>query len=906
MIVNPEEILYTVVRKGTILFIVVFFLGLAALGYYMQHRKRNVIGNPYSTIPLDAGAVMEIINLPDFFESLAGDNKIIKELSLVEGLERFTRGVHVIDSLSHRRELRVFLNSNRLLISFHLIGRDRVVAFFSTTLPPEIRERHLREALSGLEGYSYGVKEYQGSRIYEVQKSNDESLVFHLAYVKGMLICSRSQILVESGIRQCEETEDIRDLPGFSRVASAAGKNESKLFLVFSNLPRIIGLLTGDPDRGIAARIGMLASCSETDIYLKRDGLMMSGYIEPTDSSQILYKYLSHEPANFESYLVIPSNVAMFESLIGYYPSVSGRRTGGESITYLADIIRPQLNGEATKVCLDIQGQSIEENKIMLVRLKGRNATEKIFADEITTAFSASGKAASEYIINYRPDDQSNHTIYRLPGEDISGLLYNEFGSSFRSSYATFYDNWLVLAKEPETLSKFIYDNILSRTLANDLSYRDFEGTMPSRAGYYYYAVPSRIIPVLAGRFKENIVNGLVENINSLNRVGAVGYQFMASNEMIYNTLSVSFRGETVKEASTQWESLLDAVVSSKPMFFTNHTTGRNEIFIQDLRNNVYLINSTGRILWKLPLEEKIKGEPYMIDYYRNGKNQILFATTNYLHLLDRNGNYVERFPVRLRAPASNGLSLFDYEDNQSYRLFIAGNDRIIYAYDKSGNVVRGWEQFKTNGIVTSTIEFFRVSGKDYLVVNDEENMYILDRRGSPRVNVKEPVARAAGSNLRLTSGSSPRILLSSRQGALKFISFNGDVETKTVGEFSDNHIFEYFDLDGDGSGEYIYIDKGKIGAYNSDLTRMFSENLNTSMIYGPYGLVFSSSDRKIGVVDANNGLIHMFDSKGKDAKGFPLRGSTPFSVGKLNGGSSFNLITGGSDGFLYNYEVTR
>jgi len=895
-----------VIKKGTVLFIVVLFLALAALGYYIQQRKRAVIGNPYSTIPQDAGAVMEVINLPDFFESLASDNEIIEELSLIEGMEKFTRSVYVIDSLSHRRDLRGFLNNNRVLISFHLIGRDRVVAFFSAALPPEIRERHMRESLSGLEGYTYGVKEYQGSRIYELQKDNDASMVLYLSYIKGMLICSRSGILVESGIRQSEEPEDIRALPGFSRVASAAGKNENKIFLVFSNLPRIIGLLTGDPDRGIAARIGMLASCSETDIYLKKDGLMMSGYIETTDSSQILYKYLSHEPANFESYLVIPSNVAMFESLIGHYPATSGRRTGGESLTYLADIIRPQLNGEATKVCLDIQGQTIEENSIMLLRLKGRSATEKVFADEITTAFSATGKPSSEYIINWRPDDQSDYTIYLLPGEDLSGLLYHEFGSGFSSSYATFYDNWLVLAKRPETLSKFIYDNILSRTLANDLSYRDFEGTMPSRAGYYYYSVPSRIISVLSGRFKESIVNGLVENINSLNKVGAVGYQFMSSNGMIYNTLSVSFRGETVKEASTQWESLLDTMISSKPMFFTNHYTGRNEIFIQDLNNNVYLINSAGRILWKLSLEEKIKGDPYMIDYYRNGKNQILFATENYLHLLDRNGNYVERFPVRLRARASNGLSMFDYEDNQNYRLFIAGSDRIIYAYDKSGSVVRGWEQFKTNGIVTSEIEFFRVSGKDYLVVNDEENIYILDRRGNTRVDVKEPVARAAGSSLRLTSGSSPRILLSSRQGTLKFISFNGDVETKSIDEFSDHHIFEYFDLDGDGSGDYIYIDNGKIIAYNSDLSRMFSESLNTNRIFGPYGLVFSSADRKIGLVEANNGLIHMFDSKGKNARGFPLRGSAPFSVGKFSGGNSFNLITGGSDSFLYNYEITR
>ena len=72
------------------------------------------------------------------------------------------------------------------------------------------------------------------------------------------------------------------------------------------------------------------------------------------------------------------------------------------------------------------------------------------------------------------------------------------------------------------------------------------------------------------------------------------------------------------------------------------------------------------------------------------------------MHILDRNGNYVERYPVKLRAPATNGLAVFDYENNKDYRLFICGNDRLVYLYDKSGNTVKGWKQFKTNGEVRS------------------------------------------------------------------------------------------------------------------------------------------------------------------------------------------------------------
>ena len=67
-----------------------------------------------------------------------------------------------------------------------------------------------------------------------------------------------------------------------------------------------------------------------------------------------------------------------------------------------------------------------------------------------------------------------------------------------------------------------------------------------------------------------------------------------------------------------------------------------------------------------------------MIDYFRNGKYQLLFSGRNYLHLLDRNGNYVERYPVKLRSPATNALALFDYDNNRNYRLMRGRQDRYM------------------------------------------------------------------------------------------------------------------------------------------------------------------------------------------------------------------------------------
>jgi hypothetical protein len=364
------------------------------------------------------------------------------------------------------------------------------------------------------------------------------------------------------------------------------------------------------------------------------------------------------------------------------------------------------------------------------------------------------------------------------------------------------------------------------------------------------------------------------------------------------------FKEETRTESTSEWETLLDSYAATKPFFFTNHTNGTKEVFIQDINNNIYLINSAGRVLWKVPLNERINGSVYMIDFYRNGKFQLLFAGKNNIHLIDRNGNYVERYPVRLRSPSTNSLALFDYDKNGDFRLLIAGEDKLIYAYDKTGSIVKGWTPFKTAGIVKSEINYFRISGKDYLVASDDLSIYFLDRRGNRRLTLKEPATRASGSSLRLVSGSEPSIVCTSPDGTVQHIYFNGTIKKINLKTFSGNHSFEFSDIDGDGFGEYIFLDKGVLSLYDHNNSEIFTRDFGSSEIGGPINFIFSPSDNKIGVIDNKNKLIYLINNNGEVVNGFPLSGASMFSIGKLSEKSGWNLIVGGIDRFLYNYSI--
>ena len=84
----------------------------------------------------------------------------------------------------------------------------------------------------------------------------------------------------------------------------------------------------------------------------------------------------------------------------------------------------------------------------------------------------------------------------------------------------------------------------------------------------------------------------------------------------------------------------------------------------------------------------------------------------------------------------------------------------------------------------------------------------------------------------------------------------------------------------------------------------MFSKDFKSARLGGPINFIFSSAERKIGVFDIDRNLIYLIDSKGNVMNGFPLRGASMFSVGKLSQTNDWHLIVGGTDRFLYNYKL--
>ncbi len=890
---NPE-----VGKRIAIILVIILITGLAIMGYFLQQSRNNLRTDPYKAISADACVVIETVDLKSFLNSLTTGTGLFGEIGKVKELNRFNLGLKYLADLLNRQNFNRLFNEGSSIISFQTDKKGTIVPLLSMQIPGDIKTRHIKEILSSSGINNLAETTQTGISVIAIPFSlENRKDTAYISLISGLLVCSNSKVLVAEAAVQNDRRKDVRNEPGFSRVLMASGKNVDKIFVIFHNLPDFLRPMFVQGRNNISEKIARLAGTAGCDIYISEDGLVLSGYTESSDSTELLNKYKLLPPRDFHTFKILPSATVLFETLelpslklhIMYDTSVS------QEASDLARKIKPYMGEEITRAIIDIKRHTAADNTLLIYELTNRVQVEQLFLEE---------PGAKNETLYFTPDDQTKIPVYKTPFKGLIRVLLPGFAPDFNETYFAFYDNYMITGNSYETITKILYDNILNKTLANDLVYRDFQNTLPSRAGYYFFCIPSHIIDYLSEFLNEDIINALRTNKISLNKIQGVGYQFASSNGMIYNSMSVKFKEKAREESTTEWETLLDTVASIKPFFFTNHITGAKEIFIQDMKNNSYLINAAGRVLWKVPLKERIMSTIYMIDYYRNGKYQILFSGKNYIHLLDRNGNYVERYPVKLRSPATNSMAMFDYDNNLNYRLFIAGEDKMIYSYDKTGNVVRGWNLFRTAGTVRAEINYFRVSGKDYIVAADESSVYFLDRTGNKRLSLKEAVTVAAGSSMRLNSGSEPSVVCSSPDGTIQHIYFDGSVKKFSIKKFSAEHSFDLFDVNGDGFGEYIFIDKGILYLYNHNRSEIFSRDFGSDKIDGPINFIFSSNDRKIGVFDEKKNLIYLIGKDGKTMTGFPLRGASMFSIGKLSDKNEWHLIVGGTDRFLYNYKL--
>jgi hypothetical protein len=138
-------------------------------------------------------------------------------------------------------------------------------------------------------------------------------------------------------------------------------------------------------------------------------------------------------------------------------------------------------------------------------------------------------------------------------------------------------------------------------------------------------------------------------------------------------------------------------------------------------------MNAEGEEVYSKQLSGPIVSEAFQVDYYKNGKLQLVVATADFLYGIDRLGNPLPNYPIKINGNQIHSLSLVDYSNSKDYRYFISTTDGDLYLMDKTGIQLEGWNPLPIKSKTIGPPAFYRVPGKgDFMVSLSEKGQLHL------------------------------------------------------------------------------------------------------------------------------------------------------------------------------------
>lgn len=900
------------------------FITLCIAGgiYWFIYTKeaRTPVTEGINAIPENAAIIFESKQAKNTWKKLSQTNIMWEELLGTQTFATLNIQARYVDSLlGLDPEVSVLLDEHSVFISAHPGNAGAFNFLFVYSLPNRTYQPDIEDFFEKANnGKDIEYSEFNDQRIGKLTVPAKGTFFF--SFVEGTLIMSLDETLLQKSILQLHSGNSLAKNKNFSKVLTTAGKKvDANVYVNYKNFPAILDhFLLPDYKKEVNA-FSDFAGYSGWDITMKPNSLMFSGFTSSADSLKKSYLDIfdKQKPQNIELTKIIPQKTA----LMIFYGISNTKSFRDDYRVYLGASSQmqsyEQLLGEARSAYhLDLE-QTMSawiDNEMALVVTEPSSTdfssnTFAVFHSNNIGDATAKLSAAADSVNKGKPDTSGyhHHTINHL---GIPKLLPGLFGWQFEKisdAYFTSLNDYVIFGNSPEALRNFIDDYESERTLANNKNYIAFAENISSEANLYIYSAIGRSANIYKNFVNAEMSDEIDNKLELFHKFEAAGIQFSFNNKLYYSNIFLKYNPVYKQEAGTLWETKLDTTISAKPYLVINHNTKAKEVLVQDDANKIYLISNTGKIIWTKQLHEKIMSEVMQLDVLKNNKLQMIFNTRSCIYMFDRNGNDMKGFPIKLGSPATNTVSIIDYEKNRDYRIFIACEDQKIYCYKATGETVEGFNANKTSSPVYLPVQYFNAANKDHLCAIDVKGkIYILDRHGETRVKMKEQLAQGIR-NFYVEPGkdyTKTYIIAADTLGNIIKVNLAGDKEKMKFQDFETSPYFEYRDINNDKTKEYIFLTRRELKIFNADKSLVFNYEFGAEITQPLQYFTFPDGHGKIGVSSEASNEIFLFNENGSLYNGFPLKGKTAFSIGDLNNEGNFNLITGSADNSIYVYQL--
>ncbi|MDQ3536557.1 MAG: DUF3352 domain-containing protein [Bacteroidota bacterium] len=738
--------------KRNIIFLLaglIIVLGATGFFYYKLYHNQEEI-EVFSLIPENAIAVYETKNIIRNWNTLQ-EKKLWPSLSLLPVFSKINNTLIELDSITGKEgNLDKMFRNNSLCISFHQTSKASLGSVYYFKLKDLESYDIFNKVLSGHQKKKNVKKEertYLGEKIREVKDVSSNKIFSYIIY-KDHFAGSFSPVLLEDVIRNIKDDESSisfkeknRDLFTMSRTST----DEGDLYINTTKLNSIVSIFSGEiEDNNITSTFALASSLN---LEIKDHEIYFTGYTlaGKTNHDYFLGTLKGQKPGPLQVTNLIPNRTATlfhstfhdgplwYQNLVSFWNKKSPDQEKFHIQLQQTYEIDPKnffiwMSGEIALATL----QSINvKNPDRLLYLRTNDINEA-YNQINKLAFKAEAISGDSL---YK-ESFSEIEIRQLNIREFPSMLLGDNYSGFPISFYAAKGNYLIIGNSLQvvksTLADIEADNVWGKSVAMN---QYFEKTL-SDANISYIINTQRNWNSFVQQLNSNWLPSFNNYITELKNFGFVSMQLSGIEDKFYTSINLLHQNETIKDKEGQKFNLasniaVDASIITKPFYLKNPGESELQVLLQDSLFNLYKISLDGSIHWKDSIGERIIGDIHQIDYLKNGQLQYAFITPHAIHILSKEGSYINNnFPYQLEEEVIF-MNIADYDNNKDYRFLISDVKGNLFMLDKQMQTLEGWNPGRSNFKSATAPHHIRIREKDCIIYLQENGeLYVMSIKG--------------------------------------------------------------------------------------------------------------------------------------------------------------------------------
>jgi len=860
--------------KSLLVILLVTLLGWGAFELYQKFIFSRKI-NSLELISSDAIFIFETTQADQTWNELV-NQPVWNHLSQFPAFQSFSTQLTTLDSLlGSNGSIAKILRKKQVTVSYHATGVDNFSLLFTINFGGTPPVELLEELKSKIPANSrFQSRKYSDQEILEYLDSSNNRK-WSITTLNNVLLISSSSFVLEEAIRFYLSDDPNQQLSDKLGDRIDIGSGLGRLILTSKGIGKLLSGMSASRESNLIKELTLSDHLVALDLVFDENELVFQGPVTIDGDVNFLPSVQAQWP-DFEKLIPTHTQAITQINLGGIFETQKLQNPAFTPISTISGEIQSKLvergflddfAGEMYLLDLEPVGNQAD-NRALLIKT---NQPEQIWA------YLKEFRSNSDF---QEGDFYRENEILFFPEEEFPAHLFNGKFTGFDQTHISFLENIMVLTNSAlgmkQLMDDFYQGNTWSRTDADT-----FAKTISPSSGYS----KSIFLPKIWNHW-----------IQSSNPTWSTFLQKYESEFLAFPVLSfqinqlpsgqegkLTFHFSQKKPSETPEKKTFELVAGKQisltqqvvygPKVIKNFNDNTEDLVVQDQDHILYVINSAGEQVYSLPLAGPVVSEAFQVDFFKNGKLQLLLATADQLFVIDRLGNFLEGFPISLSNEKISGLSLVDYEQTRDYRYFISTEKGNLWLLDKTGKSLEGWNPLSLDEQVVGPPFHYRVPGKgDFMVAQGMSGkIYFFNRRGEKQPGSPLDLGKEINSKIGLTAGNVPSITAITQGGEMVSGSFAGEIGYRNQLEKTNRD--DRFDLITDQKGISTLI---LLRQFNKTLVlNDKEETLMTLPVAGEkawFGYFDFGPNRKIlAVTDGEQGFGYLYDLAGTMLTNAPL-----------------------------------